>query len=140
MMLKGDPNQAPPVVGVTNQNVQPSVRHAVRRRCGASARCRAPGTLDYHALLVKFQRRFANNFSVLNAYTYGQSLDLNSDNDGTVTLTNVYDPQYNRGPSDYDVKHTLSSSVIYELPFGRDDWWGGWQTNGILYLPLGPAR
>ena len=89
-----------------------------RRRCAASARCRATGTLDYHGLLVKFQRRFADNFSVLNSYTYGKAIDLNSDNDGGVTLTNVYDPQYNRGPSDYDVKHTLSSSWIYELPFG----------------------
>jgi Carboxypeptidase regulatory-like domain len=136
MMLKGDPNQAPPVVGVTDQNrnrpyaaLWPALRTV--------GQAQSIGTLDYHALLVKFQRRFANNFSVLNSYTYGQSIDLNSDNDGTVTLTNVYDPQYNRGPSDYDVKHTLSSSVIYELPFGRDDWWGGWQTNGILYLRSG---
>jgi len=136
MMLKGDPNQAPPVVGVTDQNrnrpyaaLWPALR--------TIGQAQSTGTLDYHALLVKFQRRFANNFSILNAYTYGQSIDLNSDNDGTVTLTNVYDPQYNRGPSDYDVKHTLSTSVIYELPFGRDNWWGGWQTNGILYLRSG---
>jgi hypothetical protein len=135
-MLKGDPNQAPPVVGVTDQNrnrpyaaLWPALR--------TIGQAQSVGTLDYHALLVKFQRRFANNFSILNAYTYGQSIDLNSDNDGTVTLTNVYDPQYNRGPSDYDVKHTLSTSVIYELPFGRDNWWGGWQTNGILYLRSG---
>ena len=56
---------------------------------------------------MKFQRRFANNFSFLNSYTFGESIDLNSDNDGTVTLTNVYDPEYNRGPSDYDITHTL---------------------------------
>jgi hypothetical protein len=136
MMLKGDPNQAPPVVGVTDQNrnrpyaaLWPALRTV--------GQAQSVGTLDYHALLVKFQRRFADNFSVLNSYTYGKSIDLNSDNDGTVTLTNVYDPQYNRGPSDYDVTHTLSSSVIYELPFGRDNWWGGWQTNGILYLRSG---
>jgi Carboxypeptidase regulatory-like domain len=136
MMLKGDPNQAPPVVGVTDQNrnrpyaaLWPALRSV--------GQAQSTGTLDYHALLVKFQRRFANNFSILNAYTYGQSIDLNSDNDGSVTLTNVYDPQYNRGPSDYDVKHTLSTSVIYELPWGRTDWWGGWQTNGILYLRSG---
>jgi hypothetical protein len=136
MMLKGDPNQAPPVVGVADQNrnrpyaaLWPALRSV--------GQAQSVGTLDYHALLVKFQRRFANNFSILNAYTYGQSIDLNSDNDGAVTLTNVYDPQYNRGPSDYDVKHTLSTSVIYELPWGRDNWWGGWQTNGILYLRSG---
>ena len=68
---------------------------------------------------MKFQRRFANNFSFLNSYTWGKAIDLNSDNDGTVTLTNVYDPQYNRGPADYDITHTFSSNWIYELPWAR---------------------
>ena len=79
------------------------------------------GTLDYNALLVKFQRRFANNFSMLNSYTYGKAIDLNSDNDGHVTLTNVYDPQYNRGPADYDITHTFASSWIYEMPWANDE-------------------
>ena len=42
MLLKGDPNQAPPVVGVTDQNVNRPYA-TPRRRCGASVRCRAPG-------------------------------------------------------------------------------------------------
>ena len=92
MLLKGDPNQAPPVVGVTDSNVNRPMPRS-RRRCARSARSQSTGTLDYNALLVKFQRRFANNFSFLNSYTYGKAIDLNSDNDGTVTLTNVYDPQ-----------------------------------------------
>ena len=69
---------------------------------------------------MKFQRRFANNFSFLNSYTFGKAIDLNSDNDGPVTLTNVYDPQYNRGPADYDITHTFSSSWVYELPWARE--------------------
>ena len=95
---------------------------------------RARGTLDYNALLVKFQRRFANNFSMLNSYTYGKAIDLNSDNDGEVTLTNVYDPQYNRGPADYDITHTFTSSVIYEMPWAKDKLYGGWQVSGILLV------
>ncbi len=83
---------------------------------------------------MKFQRRFANNFSFLNSYTYGKAIDLNSDNDGTVTLTNVYDPQYNRGPADYDITHTLSSSWVYEIPWAREKLYGGWQLGGILLL------
>src|SRR5262249_33235086 len=81
---------------------------------------------------------FANGFSFMNSYTYGQGIDLNSDNDGGVTLTNVYDPSYNRGPSDYDVKHTFVSSWIYALP-GRTKAWGGWQVGGILDARTGRA-
>ena len=84
---------------------------------------------------MKFQRRFANNFSFLNSYTYGKAIDLNSDNDGLVTLTNVYDPQYNRGPADYDITHTFSSSWIYELPWAqREARTAAGRSAGILTL------
>jgi hypothetical protein len=142
MLLKGDPNQARPVVGVTDANVnRPYAQIAPALR--TIGQVQSKGTLDYHALLVKFQRRFANNFSVLNSYTYGKAIDLNSDNDGNVTLTNVYDPQYNRGPADYDITHTFTSSVIYEIPWAREKLYGGWQLSGIVLvrggLPLTPA-
>ena len=116
---------------------EPAVRAASRRRCARSARCRAPAILDYNGLLVKFQRRFANQFSFLQAYTLAKAVDLNSDNDGTVTLTNIFDPEYNRGPADYDVRHTFSSNWIYELPWAAQRAWGGWQVSGILYLRSG---
>ncbi len=134
--LKGDPNQARPVVGVTDSNVnRPYIGISPGLR--TLGQLRSEGFLDYNGLLVKFQRRFANGFSFLNSYTFGQAIDLNSDNDGTVTLTNVYDPQYDRGPAQYDVKHTFSSSWIYELPLGRESKLGGWQVGSIIYLRSG---
>jgi hypothetical protein len=133
MLVKGDPNQAPPVLGVTDSNVnRPFIKLAPALR--TIGQVQSTGTLDYNALLVKFQRRFANNFSFLNSYTFGKAIDLNSDNDGTVTLTNVYDPQYNRGPADYDITHTLSSSWVYEIPWAREKLYGGWQFGGIMLL------
>ena len=139
MMLKTDLNQAPPVLGVTDSNVnRPDAKIAPGLRTVGEAV--SIGTLDYHALQVKFQRRFANHFSFLNSYTWGQAIDLTSDNDGTVTLTNIFDPQYNRGPADYDIKHTFSSSWVYEEPWWRGQWYGGWQLSGIFLwrggLPL----
>ena len=91
------------------------------------------GYVEYNGLLMKFQRRSANHFSFLNSYTFGRAIDLNSDNDGLVTLTNIFDPEYNRGPADYDVTHTFSSNWIYELPWATQRAWGGWQVGGILY-------
>jgi hypothetical protein len=139
MMIKSDYNQAPPVLGVTDSNVNRpfiSTSPALRTVGYASS----TGTLDYNALQVKFQRRFANNFSFLNSYTWGQAIDLSSDNDGTVTLTNIFNPQYNRGPADYDIKHTFNSSFVYELPWARAQYYGGWQVSGIFLwrggLPL----
>ena len=52
---------------------------------------------------------------------------------------NTYDPNYNRGPADYDIKHTFVSNWIYALPFGKDSKLGGWQFSGILYARSGRA-
>jgi hypothetical protein len=138
MLVKVNPNQAKPVLGVTNANVNRpyALVSPALRDVGQSA---SIGFLNYDALLVKFQRRFANGFSFTNSYTYGQAIDLISDNDGGVTLVNVYDPSYNRGPSDYDVKHTFVSNWVYALPFARHNKIGGWQLSGILYARTGRA-
>jgi hypothetical protein len=134
--LKTDLNQAPPRVGVSDQNVNrpyAAVSPALRTVGALSS----TGYVEYNGLLVKFQRRSANHISFLNSYTFGRAIDLNSDNDGTVTLTNIFDPAYNRGPADYDVTHTFSSNWIYELPWAARRPWGGWQLSGILYIRSG---
>ena len=134
--IKTDLNQAPPTVGVSDQNINrpyASVDPALHTVGALSA----TGYVEYNGLLVKFQRRSANHFSFLNSYTFGRAIDLASDNDGTVTLTNIFNPGYNRGPADYDVTHTFSSNWIYELPWAAQRGWGGWQVSGLLYLRSG---
>jgi hypothetical protein len=134
VLLKNDYNQAPPVLGQTNQNVNRPY-YSLWPALGQIGTVTSQGFLNYNGLLLKFSRRFANGFSVFNSYTWGKGIDLSSDNDGTVALTNVYNPRYNQGPSDYDVTHTFSSNFIYALPLlGRDTLWGGWSVSGIVYL------
>jgi hypothetical protein len=96
------------------------------------------GKVNYNGLLLKFQRRFAHNFSFLNSYTLGKSMDYSSDNEAGIS--NTYDLDYNWGPSDYDVRNTFTSSWVYELPWAQSKLYGGWQINGIFLwrggLPL----
>ena len=134
--LKTDLNQAPPIVGVSDPNVnRPFARVAPALRTVGTLS--STGIMNYNGLLLKFQRRFADRFSFLNSYTYGRAIDYNSDNDGTVTLTNIFEPEYDRAPAQYDVTHTFSSTWIYELPWAAQRAWGGWQLSGILYLRSG---
>ena len=136
LTLKTDLNQAPPTLGVTDQNVnRPAARLSPALRSVGTAS--STGTLDYHALLVKGVKRFSKGFSLLTSYTFGKTIDLTSDNDGGVTLTNIFDPGYNRGPAAYDVRHSFVQSFIYELPWGRSHWAGGWQFNGIGFYRSG---
>ena len=57
-------------VGVTDANVNRPFITLAPLVCGLS-QSQSIGTLDYHGLLLKFQRRFANNFSIMNSYTTG---------------------------------------------------------------------
>ena len=109
------------MVGVTESQREPPLCRRLSRSRHRGHLSQTSGTLAYHALLVKpLQRRFANGFSFPSAaYTYGKVIDLTSDNDGGVSLTNVY-AGYNRGPADYDVTHTFSASWTYTLPFPRE--------------------
>jgi hypothetical protein len=138
MLVKTNENQAPPVLGVTNPNINRPF-FSIDPALGDLGTVSSIGFLNYNGLLVKFQRRFANGFSFMNSYTYGLAIDLASDNDGGVALTNTYNPAYNRGPADYDVKHTFVSNWIYALPFAKESKWGGWQLSGILYARTGRA-
>ena len=135
--LKTNLNQAPLTLGVTNADInRPAVKlgSPALRDVGAVT---DRGTLDYHALLFKGMKRFSNGFSALVAYTFGKALDLASDNDGGVTLTNILDPSYDRSVASYDVKHTFVASFLYELPFARNHVLGGWQVNGIAFARTG---
>src|SRR5438067_4562677 len=66
--LKTDLNQAPPIVGVTDQNVnRPFAKiDPALRTVGTLS---STGYVEYNGLLMKFQRRSANHFSFLNSYT-----------------------------------------------------------------------
>jgi Carboxypeptidase regulatory-like domain len=134
---KTDLNQAPNIVGVTNQNINRPY-FATSPGLTTVSTAQDLGELDYHAFLFKGMKRFSNGFSALVSYTFGKAIDLVSNNDGPL-FTNVFDPGYDRGPADYDVKHTLVASFIYELPFARKHWAGGWQVNGIGYYRSGLA-
>ena len=95
--LKADPNQPLATLGVTDNNVnRPYIRVSPQLR--TVGQLRSEGFVDYNGLLVKFQRRYANNFSTMTSYTFAKSEDYNSDNDGTVTLAERLQPGVRPGP------------------------------------------
>ncbi len=146
LVLKDDINVAPPVVGVTNSDVnRPYIGLAPLMRSLSQVQSR--GWSKYNALQAKFTKRFSAGLVFVNSYTYGKTLDIVSDTEGA-TL-NPYNFNYDRGVADFDIKHNFTSSVNYELPFGRgrkfggdanrlvDKIIGGWQLNMILLARTG---
>jgi carboxypeptidase family protein len=64
-------------------------------------------TSNYNALQAKFQRTLSHGLQVLASYTWSHSIDYGSFN---------FVQSYQRGNSDFDVRHNLSSALMYDLP------------------------
>jgi hypothetical protein len=81
------------------------------------------GVSNYHAAVVKFEKRFSRGFNLLSTYTYAKFLD-NAGSGGSSLGDEVspYSDYYNRradyGPTENDIRHRFTFSSIYELPFG----------------------
>lgn len=107
---------------------------------------------SYNSLQVRFQQRLDFGLSVLGSYTWSKSID-----NASSFFSSAGDPNFpqdslntaaERGRSNFDVRHRLSLSYGYDLPFGKDrkflgnrSWASailtGWQTFGIVTLQSG---
>ena len=74
------------------------------------------GTSDYEALQLQYQRRLSGGLQALASYTWSHSIDLVSADSVFGVTTTRLDPKIDRGPSDFDVRHSFSAAVTYDLP------------------------
>lgn len=98
------------------------------------------GDARYDSLNLRLAREFANGLQFEAAYRLSRSTDtLSYEGPGAPTnQTNPRDIDSERGPSDYDARHSFQFSGVWELPIlrQRDDvlarLLGGWQLSGIV--------
>jgi hypothetical protein len=76
-------------------------------------------TSDYHALQVKFQRRLTRGLQALASYSWSHSID-NASTDAVATNINtpltIADGNVDRGNSDFDIRHSFTTGITYDLP------------------------
>jgi Carboxypeptidase regulatory-like domain/TonB-dependent Receptor Plug Domain len=98
------------------------------------------GQSTYDALQVGVSRYFGRLNGSL-AYTYGHSIDDGSD--GLVTeVVNTYNPQGSLASSNFDERHVLEASLVYDLPFFTQPGLmhsvlGGWQISDLTGFQSG---
>jgi hypothetical protein len=112
---------------------------------GASVGTAEPpiGDSSYHALQMKWDKRFARGFSLLAHYTWAQMIDNSSHSSGNVSwlggstsIQNIWDLDAERSISAHDVTHRVAIAGVWQLPFGRDRKWGA-NWNRLADLALG---
>src|SRR6267142_2453051 len=116
---------------------------------------------NYHSLQIALEKRFSSGLSALGSYTWGKALTEGADHLSTSfggpgvdigvfsVPQNPNDLKAERGPAEFDVRHRLVVSYVYELPWGRGRRWGqswtgitdalfgNWQVSGIHVLQSG---
>jgi hypothetical protein len=110
---------------------------------------------NYHALYIRWERRFSNGLSYLSSFTFSKAITdaPQFQNAGGATGTenspaqNSYDLSADRGLAAFNAKFRWVNTTVYALPFGHGQRWlndglasvilGGWQIAGIMSLQTG---
>jgi len=95
------------------------------------------GNSSYNALWVTATRRLTRNLQFDASYTWSKSLDYNSFSTGGIIAQNSYDVAGSRGLSDFDARHRLVITALYELPFRGNRLVEGWQVAAIFQSQSG---
>jgi hypothetical protein len=97
---------------------------------------RSDGSSRYHSGQVRIERRFAQGYAIMATYTLSRFTER------TFRL-NATDAEYENRLSRNDVPHRVTTSILYELPFGQgrrfgsgmsglaNAFLGGWSVNAI---------
>ncbi len=96
---------------------------------------------NYNSLQVNLTKRMASGLAFAGAYTWSRAMDTGSD------LVNPFDRNANYARADYDRRHILAVSHVWNLPFGAGSPYantgaaahilGNWELNGVLRWATG---
>ena len=106
---------------------------------------------EYHGLVLGLNKRFSDGWQLQASYTFGDSKDTwsggqigGSDFDnGAGSASDWWDPEYEYGPSSYDVRHNFVVNGVYQLPFATNAtgvkafFAKGWQVGGVAQFSSG---
>lgn len=95
------------------------------------------GNSSYNALWVTANQRYRRGLVFNASYTWSKSLDYTSLSSAGIVVQNSYDLRGDRGLSDFDARHRVVVSAIYELPFRGNPFLDGWQLSGIFQVQSG---
>jgi len=97
-------------------------------------------TSSYNALQAQYRHRVSHGLQTLASYTWGHSIDdVSSDANFQHVPPGNSPSSLERGSSDYDIRHTFSVAVSYDIPGPRDNGvlkqiFGSWSTDSIIYV------
>ena len=102
---------------------------------------------NYHALNVNLSKTMKHGFQYQVAYSFAKSLDDNSQSIAGDSFSNALNspwwflPKFFRGPSDFNVTHSLSINGLWDVPGPKEGIaktaLGGWELGSIVKVNSG---
>jgi Carboxypeptidase regulatory-like domain len=122
--------------GVTHSQLNPNYGNiSFRTNCCDS---------NYHGFQTTLRKRFSSGVEFNANYTFAKAMDDVSDTFTTKNVssaaypTDSMNPHLDYGPADFNVKHRIVASFVYDLPFAKSNRWiGGWNVSGIVSWQTG---
>jgi Carboxypeptidase regulatory-like domain len=93
------------------------------------------GASAYHGLQVQYRRRVLQGLQSLVSYSWSHSLDNDSSDAFLMWAGPGADAARDHASSDFDLRHSLTAALTYELPArtaGRARWLGGWAIDSMV--------
>jgi len=101
-----------------------------------------------HALQTRFEHRLSRGFTIGTSYTWSHQIDEDFSGQDNVDAVPIgpqdsLNRRAERGHGAFDVRHRVTLSYIWEMPFPRDSpaalraLFSGWSLNGIMNLQTG---
>ncbi|MFN0111900.1 MAG: TonB-dependent receptor, partial [Blastocatellia bacterium] len=153
LIILGDYNQArpnnatDPAAGTPLQNRRPFANYSFIQASFNG------GWTNYHAFQAKLERRFSDGLYLLNSFTWSKAMDNAAGhleaNFGDNSRGNIRNLASDKGLSNYDQPLNNTTSVVYDLPFGKgrrylggsnaavDSVLGGWRATLINTMNSG---
>lgn len=101
------------------------------------------GFSTYHALQTKFEKRYSSGLYLLNSFTWSKAIDNASGHleafNGDNSRVNFRNLPAEKGLGAYDQPFNNTTSVVWEVPYGRGRHWGA-NTHAIVNGALGGWR
>jgi Carboxypeptidase regulatory-like domain/TonB dependent receptor-like, beta-barrel/TonB-dependent Receptor Plug Domain len=150
LVILGDFNQARP--NAANEDLPLQARRPIQGFQFIQAAFDG-GKASYHALQIKLERRYTRGLYLLNSFTYSRARDNASGHletaNGDNSRVNYRDLDGEWGISGYNQPLNNTTTVVWELPFGRNRRWattlhpvaegfvGGWRLTAINTMTSG---
>jgi Carboxypeptidase regulatory-like domain/TonB dependent receptor len=95
------------------------------------------GSSSYNALWITATKKMSRGLQFNASYTWSHSIDQNSRTDQGVVVQDSYHIFGSDGSSDFDARHRLVLSGVYDLPFKGNRFVSGWSIAPIVSAQSG---